>query len=190
MSRLRSFSSLLLLIPVACFSSDVLPKNTRLEVRLDQTLGSDISQAGQDFTATLSRSVPLGGKEGLQKGALVSGTVKIAESTLNYARPGELGLELTSVTSNGKVYRVATNTLRYQGKERRMDPSTGKQDDRGARVEDATRAGVGVIGGANSTTTHTIPGNDISAGPSTPAAGMQVILPAKSKLIFAVTSAD
>ena len=79
------FWSLLLLASTASFSSDV-PKNTRLEVRLDETLGSDISQIGQDFSATLTRSISLG-KEGLKKGDHVSGVVKYAESTLNYYRP-------------------------------------------------------------------------------------------------------
>jgi hypothetical protein len=185
MPRKHSFWSLVVLATTACFASD-LPKNTRLEVRLDETLGSDISQIGQDFSATLTRSISLG-KEGLKKGDHVSGVVKYAESTLNYYRPGEIELELTSVTSNGKVCQIATNTLRFQGKERRADPSTGQQDDLGARGEDIARAGVGVIG-ANTTTAQTIPGTGVAVGPSTPVTGMQVVLPAKSKLTFTVTS--
>jgi hypothetical protein len=190
MPKTRFFLSLLLLIPAACFAGDVLPKNTRVEVRLGENLGSDISTPGQSFTATLNRSVSLGGKNVLQKGALVSGTVRYAESTLNYSQAGELALELTSVTSGGKEYRVTTSLLRFQGRARQTNPATGKQDDRGARVEDATRAGVGVLGGANTSATHTIPGTNVSVGPETPSTGMQVILPANSKLIFTVTSAE
>ena len=65
---------LLVLLAAACFASDV-PKNARLEVRLDETLGSDISQSGQNFSATLNRSISLG-KESLKKGDHVSGVVK------------------------------------------------------------------------------------------------------------------
>jgi len=186
MPRKYLFWSLLVLASAACFSSDV-PKNTRLEVRLDETLGSDISQIGQDFSATLTRSISLG-KEGLKKGDHVSGVVKYAESTLNYYRPGEIELELTSVTSNGKVCQIATNTLRFQGKERQADPATGKQDDRGARGEDIARGAIGVAGAANTAPAQTIPGTGVAVGPSTPVTGMQVVLPAKSKLTFTITS--
>jgi hypothetical protein len=177
---------LVLLAAAASFASDV-PKNTRLEIRLDETLGSDISQTGQNFSATLTRSISLG-KEGLKKGDHVSGVVKYAESTLDYYRPGEIELELTSVTSNGEVRQIATNTLRFQGKERQADPATGKQDDRGARGEDIARGAIGVAGAANTAPAQTIPGTGVSVGPSTPATGMQVVLPAKSKLTFTITS--
>jgi hypothetical protein len=191
MLKSRLVLTLLLLIPASGFADDALPKNTRLEVRLDQSLGSDISQPGENFTATLSRAVSLGGKDVLLKGARVSGVVKEAESTLNYSRAGELVLELTSVTSGGMEHRITTGLLRFQGRARPTDPTTGRQDDRGARVEDATRAAGGVIGGANpGATTHTIPGTGISVGPSTPSTGMQVILPAKSKLIVTVSSVN
>ena len=190
MPTLRFLLPLLLLIPASSFAGDSLPKNARLEVRLEQSLGSDVSQPGQSFTATLNRSVSLGGKDILLKGSLVSGVVKEAESTLNYSRAGELVLELTSVTSGGKERRISTGLLRFQGRARPIDPTTGRQDDRGARIEDATRAGVGVIGGANTSSTHTIPGTSISVGPNTPSTGMQVILPAKSKLTFTVSSAE
>jgi hypothetical protein len=180
------FWSLLVLATAACFSSDV-PKNTRLEVRLDETLGSDISQSGQNFSGTVTRSVSLG-KEGLKKGDHVAGVVKYAESTMNYYRPGEIELELTAVTVNGEVRQIATNTLRFQGKERQADPSTGKQDDRGARGEDIARGAIGVAGAANTSPAQTIPGTGVSVGPSTPVTGMQVVLPAKSKLTFTVTS--
>jgi len=185
---LFSLCSLVLFVGFAC-ATDPLPKNTRLEVRLDQSLGSDISHEGETFEATLNRPVTLSGKEVLPKGAHVTGLVKWATSTDNYARPGELELQLTSVDANEKTYRITTNLLRFQGKERRIDPTTGRQDDRGARAEDATRAGIGVIG-ANTAPSQTIPGTQISVAPSTPVTGMQVILPVKSKLVFNLTAAE
>jgi hypothetical protein len=109
---------------------------------------------------------------------------------MNYYRPGTLELQLTSITSNGRTYRITTQTLRFQGKERSTDPMTGKQDDRGGRAEDAARAGIGTLGNANTSTAHTIPGTNIEAGSANPVIGMQVILPAKSKLIFNASSAD
>src|SRR5882724_1552577 len=68
MPKRRIFLALLLLVSIDCLSTD-LHKDAKLEIRLDQTLGSDISQAGQTFTATLNRSVSIGEKNVLQKGA-------------------------------------------------------------------------------------------------------------------------
>ena len=180
---------LLVIIPLAGYGSDRLPKNTRLEVRLEENLGSDISQTGQTFTATLNRAVTLSGKEFLPKGAHITGKVASAASTLGYGQPGELELELIELEANEKTYRITTGTLRFQGKERRIDPTTGRQDDRGARGEDAARAGIGVIG-ANTMPGQSIPGTDINVAPSTPVTGMQVVLPVKSKLVFNLTSAN
>jgi hypothetical protein len=188
MFRLRLLC-LLLLMPALCYASDQLPKNSKLEVRLDENLGSDISQTGQKFSATLSRAVTVSGRELLPKGAEATGIVKYAASTLGYGKPGELELELTEVTAGEKKYRIVTGTLRFQGKERRIDPATGRQDDRGARAEDAARAGVGVIG-TKTNPGQTIPGTDITVAPSTAATGMQVLLPVKTKLVFNLASAD
>src|SRR5438128_1033105 len=111
MARSRFLFSLIVLASLPSFGSDRLPKNMRLEIRLDQSLGSDISHEGETFEATLNRSVTLTGKEVLPKGAHVTGLVKWATSTHNYAQPGELELELTSVDANEKTYRVTTNLL-------------------------------------------------------------------------------
>ena len=189
MPKRRLFLLLFLLVAIACFPSDQ-HKNAKLEIRLDQNLGSDISQSGQTFTATLNRSVSLGGKNVLQKGARIEGRVEDASPTLQYSRPGMLELALTSVVSSGKVIPISTNTLHFQGKERQINPATGKQDDRGARVEDIARAAGGVAGRGNTNAGQTIPGTTISVAPSTPATGMQVILPAQTKLVFTVTSSN
>jgi hypothetical protein len=190
MAHRHWFSFLLLILISGSVISKAQLKNIRIEIRLDQSLGSDISQSGETFTGALSRQVSLGENEILRKGSLVSGIVKSAESTINYYRPGELELQLASVTSGGTTYHIATNTVRLQGKERRMDPSSGKQDDRGARREDATRAMEGVMLGGSNASAQTIPGTDIAVGPSDRVTGMQVILPKNSKLTFTITSSD
>jgi hypothetical protein len=179
---------LLFLTPLAVFGRDQL-KNVRIEVRLDQILGSDISHDGETFTGSLNRQVSLGPNVVLPKGSLVQGVVKNAESTMDYYRPGILELELTSVSTGGKTYQILTNTLRLMGKERRMDPSNGKQDDRGARGEDAARAAGAVLGGTTSTA-QTIPGTGVAVGTSDRVTGMQVILPKNSKLTFTVTTSE
>ena len=180
---------LLVLASVAVFGKDQL-KNVRIEIRLDQSLGSDISHDGESFTGSLNRQVSLGPNVVLPKGSVVQGVVKNAESTMDYYRPGILELELTSVSTGGKTYQISTNTLRLMGKERRMDPTNGgKQDDRGARRDDAIRAAGAVLGGTNSTA-QTIPGTSIAVGTSDRVTGMQVVLPQNSKLTFTVTTSE
>ena len=106
-------------------SSD-LPKNIKLVVQMEETLTSDSSQTGQKFSATLTKAVSAGEKVVFEKGAMVEGTVKLAEPTFNYRQPGELDLELTSIHANGKLYLLSTNTIVLEGKPSMIDPRTGR----------------------------------------------------------------
>lgn len=171
------------------FSSDI-PKNTKLEIKLEEMLSSDISQTGQRFQATLNKAVSISKVDLLGKGALVEGVVKYAEPTYNYRQPGELDLELVSVTSGGKKYLVQTNTIMLAGKPSAIDPRTGRPMDTGSRTGDVARATIGTVAGGYPGASTTIPGTDISVGTSSPRNGTQVILPAKSKLTFNVVTAS
>ena len=157
---------------------------------VDQNLGSDISRAGETFSGSLNKQVALAPNVVISKGSAVEGVVRTAEPTMNYYQPGVLELELHSLESGGKHYRISTSILRLMGKERRRDTITGKQDDRGARQEDATRAATGVVLGGNTSTSRTIPGTDIAVGTSDSVHGMQVIVPKDTKLKFTIISSD
>jgi cytoskeletal protein RodZ len=52
-----------------------LPVGTRIRVRLDQDLGSKISQPGDSFTATVADDVVVNGQTVIAKGARADGTV-------------------------------------------------------------------------------------------------------------------
>ncbi len=181
---------LVAVLTLVCSASDV-PKNTKMEVRLDESLTSDQARIGEEFTATLNHDVSLGGVV-LKKGCIVHGLVAFARSTYNYSQAGELELVLNSVMYEGKNYNLETNRLYFHGTERFIDPRTGREDDRGARKADAIQAGIdaaGLPGGAGSGVGTSAPGTDIEVGPSTRRSGMQVILPVKAKLTFHVTGA-
>ena len=169
-----------------------LPKNIKLEVRMEETLTSDSSQTGQKFSATLSKSVSAGEKAVFEKGAMVEGIVKMAEPTFNYRQPGELDLELTSIHANGKLYVLRTNTIILEGKATMMDPRTGRPMDPGSRKGDVARATIDTIPGMDrGGVATTIPGTDVNVGSgSTNSRSMQVIVPARSKLTFNVSSAS
>jgi hypothetical protein len=180
----------LVFLAVAFSAASDIPKNTKLEIRLDETLSSDTSHTGQRFRATLNRGVSAGQLVVLEKGALVEGIVKYAEPTFDYQQPGELELELISVTSGGKLYSVRTNTIMLHGKPVATDPRTGRPMDSGSRAGDVMRGTIGTIAGGNRDATTTIPGTDLSVGASSGGNSRQVILPAKTKLTFNLAAAS
>jgi hypothetical protein len=188
--KLRFFYAalLILLSTLPAVSSD-LPKNTKLEVRIEEMLSSDISQTGQKFLATLNKTVSIGQSVVLEKGSVVEGVVKLAEPTYNYRQPGELDLELVSVRSGGKVYTLNTNTMVMTGKPSPTDPRTGRPMDTGSRKGDLARATIDAAGG-NRSTSSTIPGTDISVGAGSQSNSMQMIVPVKAKLTFNVSAAS
>ena len=100
-----------------------------------------------------------------EKGAMVEGIVKFAESTYNYRQPGELDLELTSIRSSGKLYVLKTNTIYLSGKPSMTDPRTGRPTDPGSRKGDVARATIETLPGMDrGGVATTIPGTDINVG--------------------------
>ncbi len=169
-----------------------LPRNIKLEVRMEETLTSDSSSTGQRFAATLNKSISAGDAVMFERGATVEGVVKLAEPTFNYRQPGELDLELVSIRSKGKLYLLKTNMLVLQGRATATDPRTGRPMDPGSRKGDVARATIDTVPGMDrGGVATTIPGTDISVGSgSSNSRSMQVIVPAKSKLTFNVSSAS
>ncbi len=181
--------TLLAVLPVAAGD---LPRNIKLEVRMEESLTSDGSATGQRFTATLNKSVSAGEAVVFEKGAMVEGVVKLAEPTYNYRYPGELDLELTSIRSRGKLYLLETNMIVLHGKPGTIDPRTGRPTNPSSRKGDIARATIGTLPGMDrGGVATTIPGTDVSVGSGSPSSrSMQVIVPARSKLTFNVSSAS
>ncbi|HSS96904.1 MAG TPA: hypothetical protein VLK33_07740, partial [Terriglobales bacterium] len=168
-----------------------LPKNIKLEIKMEETLTSDSAQTGQKFSATLNKAVSAGNKVVFEKGAMVEGVVSMVEPTYNYRQTGELDLELVSIRANGKLYVLKTNTVLLRGKPTVTDPRTGRPMDPSSRKGDAARATIGSLPGMDrGGVSASIPGTDINVGTGGPASNsMQVIVPARSKLTFNVSSA-
>ncbi len=183
------FLSVAAVLPLAAGD---LPKNIKLEIRMEETLTSDSAQTGQRFSATLNKGVSAGEAVVFEKGAMVEGVVKLAEPTFNDRQPGELNLELLSIRSKGKLYLLTTNMIVLQGKVTATDPRTGRPVDTGSRKGDVARATMDTIPGMDrGGVATTIPGTDVSVGSGGPSSrGMLVIVPARSKLTFNVSSAS
>ncbi len=183
------FLSVAAVLPLAAGD---LPKNIKLEIRMEETLTSDSAQTGQRFSATLNKGVSAGEAVVFEKGAMVEGVVKLAEPTFNDRQPGELDLELLSIRSKGKLYLLTTNMIVLQGKVTATDPRTGRPVDTGSRKGDVARATMDTIPGMDrGGVATTIPGTDVSVGSGGPSSrGMLVIVPGRSELTFNGSSAS
>lgn len=93
----------------------VLPAGTAVEVRVDDYLSSEESEAGQTFTGTLMNPVVVNGQTVYPKGAIVNGRVLEVEKSGRLSDPGMLKLELTSVTSAGRTSQLYMRPLVIEG---------------------------------------------------------------------------
>jgi len=140
----------------------VVPAGTTLTVRTAQALGSKISKTGDSFTASLAKSINVGGNVAIPASSRVAGSVVNATAKGKVKGAGELDLTLTSITVQGKSYPIATNTLAQtiKGKGKRTAATTGggaaggaligglAGGGKGAAIGAGIGAGAGFIGGA------------------------------------------
>jgi hypothetical protein len=140
----------------------VLPAGTTLTVTVDQALGSDKSQSGQTFQATLAQPVTVRGITAIPKGSNATGTVVTAKKKGKIKGEGQLVLSLTSITIRGKNYPIQTGTLdsTVKGKGKRTAVTTGggaaggaligglAGGGKGAGIGALVGAGAGLVGGA------------------------------------------
>jgi hypothetical protein len=87
----------------------VIPAGTVLTVRLGEELGSDISEMGQSFSATLDRDLAVDGKIVIAAGAAVTGKVAFARQVGPLTGEPTLELRVTSVNVNNADLTVVTS---------------------------------------------------------------------------------
>jgi uncharacterized protein YcfJ len=88
----------------------VIPRGTQLSIRIDETINSNNSSPGQLFSATVNQDVYD------TTGALAipqSSLAKVVVRNINEGSSGgaEVVLDLSSVTVNGRQYRVTTSDV-------------------------------------------------------------------------------
>jgi hypothetical protein len=83
----------------------VVPIGTVITVRLGQSVGSKISEPGQNFSATVASPVEVEGKTAIPSGASASGTVVDAKPLGRFKGGAVLQLKLTSININGSIGR-------------------------------------------------------------------------------------
>ena len=88
-----------------------LPAGTELRVRLDQDLGSKISQPGDGFTATVASDVAVNGATVIPRGARADGTVVDAQPLGRFKGGALLEVRLDRVHTSWGAYPVATSSI-------------------------------------------------------------------------------
>ncbi|MGB7266337.1 MAG: hypothetical protein WBC92_12550, partial [Terracidiphilus sp.] len=127
-----------------------LPAGTRLRVRLDQDLGSKISQPGDSFGATIADDVMVNGQTVIPRGARAEGTVIDAKPLGHFKGGALLEVRLERVHTNWGSYPVATSSIDRveKGKGKRTAIMAGGGGAFGALIGGLAGGGKGALIGA------------------------------------------
>lgn len=156
-----------------------LPEGTELRVRLDEDLGSKISQPGDSFTATVSDDVRENGTVVIAKGARADGTVVDAKPLGKFAGGARLEVRLDRVHSNWGSYPVSTSSIARaeKGKGKRSTGLIGGGAGLGAIIG-------GLAGGGKGAAIGALAGGGAGTAGSAFTGNKQIVLPAETLLTF------
>jgi hypothetical protein len=156
-----------------------LPSGTRIHVRLDQDLGSKISQPGDFFTATVADDVTVNGQTVIHRGARADGTVIDAKALGRFKGGALLEVRLDRVHTNWGSYPVASSTIDQveKGKGKRTAEYTGGGGAFGALIGELAGGGKGALIGA-------LAGGGAGTAGSAFTGNKQIFLPAETLLTF------
>lgn len=156
-----------------------LPAGTRLNARLDSDLGSQISQPGDSFSATISDDVVVNGTVVIPKDSRADGTVVDAKPLGRFKGGALLQVRLDRVNTRWGSYPVDTGTIE------RAQASKGKR----SAGFIGGGAGLGaLIGGLAGGGKGALIGGLAGAGAGTAGTALtgnkQIVLPAETMLTF------
>jgi hypothetical protein len=156
-----------------------IPAGTRLRVRLDEDLGSKISQPGQTFGATVADDVVVNGQTVIPRGAHAEGTVIDAKALGHFKGGALLELRLERVKTNWGSYPVATSTMERaeKGKGRRTAGFAGGGGALGAIIG-------GIAGGGKGALIGGLAGAGAGTAGSAMTGNREIFLPAETLLTF------
>jgi hypothetical protein len=93
----------------------VIPSGTAITVRLQSSVSSATSHAGDEFDATLDQPLVIDGKTVAAEGTQVTGRVLAARHSGRLRHPGYLRIALSSLTLNGKAVPVRSSSVSIAG---------------------------------------------------------------------------
>lgn len=157
----------------------VIPAGTDLRVRLDQDLGSKISQPGDSFGATVADDIVVDGRTVIPRGAQAQGTVIDAKALGHFKGGALLELRLERVRTRWGSYPVATSTMS------RMEKGKGKRTALFAGGGGAFGAIVGgLAGGGKGAAIGALAGAGAGTAGSAVTGNHEILFPAETLLTF------
>jgi hypothetical protein len=160
----------------------IVPAGTVIRVRLNQEVGSKVSQTGETFTGSVMDAVVVGGRTLIPAGATVSGEVTDAKSAGHFKGGAELAITIRSVTVGGVPHALSASTV--------SRVSTGKGKRSAALIGGGAGLGAligGLAGGGKGAAIGAVAGG----GAGTAGAGMtgnrEITMPAESAVSFKLT---
>jgi hypothetical protein len=127
----------------------VLPRGTRLEVRLNRTIDVKHTESGDRFTGSLAQAVVVGNTVAVPQGSGATGEVLLAHKRGRFKGQSTLALTLTRLDVNGTAYRIDTATLARskKGKGKRTAALIGGGAGMGMLIGGIATGGVGLLVG-------------------------------------------
>ncbi len=159
-----------------------VPEGTVLTVRLNQAVGSKISNSGDPFSASIVEPVQVGDKVVIPKGAEASGIITDAVPLGRFKGGAKLALTLNSVTINGTKHDIKTTgvTESKKGKGKRTAGYIGGGAGAGALIGALAGGGKGAAIGA-------VAGAGAGTAGAAFTGNKNITLPAESSLSFKLT---
>jgi hypothetical protein len=155
-----------------------------ITVRLQQAVGSKISNNGDSFSATVAKPVEVSGDVLIPEGSPATGHVIEAAPEGRFKGGAVLRIALDSVTVNGTRYNIRTDSITrsIKGKGKRTAVMIGGGAGAGALIGGLAGGGKGALIGAG-----------LGAGAGTAGAAYtgnkNIVLPAESALSFKLSNA-
>ncbi len=161
-----------------------LPSGTTIHVRLDHGIATDTHESGDEFEATVSAPVVVGGKEVIPAGAAARGHIAEARESGRLQTPAKLVLALKEVEVDGAWYDIDTALTGRRGKSHKK---------RNWLFIGGGAAGGALIGGLAGGGKGAAIGAGVGAGAGTAGAAatgkQEIRLPAETQLAFRLTDA-
>jgi hypothetical protein len=126
-----------------------LPRGSRLEVRLGQTIDVKHAASGDRFTGSLVAPVVVGNTVAVPAGSIATGEVLFAHRRGMFKGQSVMALTLTRLEVNGTQYHIDTGTLARtkKGKGRRSAAFIGGGAGMGMLIGGVATGGVGLLVG-------------------------------------------
>jgi hypothetical protein len=156
-----------------------LPAGTRLRVRLDSDLGSNTSQPGDRFSATIADPVVVNGQTVIPQRERAEGTVVDAKALGHFKGGALLSIRLERVHTRWGSYPVATSSIdrAEKGKGKRSAGFIGGGAAFGALIG-------GLAGGGKGAAIGAVAGGGAGTAGTAFTGNKQIVLPAETLLTF------